>query len=1162
MTEEDAVTIEELDIVHAPGFETDGFVLNGFSPGINLVYGPNGAGKTTTANSIEGVLWPDTADNGEQLVGQLSLNGDQWRVEAKNGHGEYQQNGQESTAPSLPSIEQRDRYRLSLYDLLQQDTRNESFAETIERASAGGYDLVAAAEELGYKDSPISRRKGVFQDAKDAVEVWQEEQNETKGLEEERSRLTKLRSELDAAKQARDEKDALEQAITYREARAAFNDAKSSLNEFPDVLSKVTGDELQQVENLDEDIQKWQREKEAAVRKQEDATSALDEATLPDNGVSDGTVTGLKQRQDELEDHETRKKRLEEKLEGAKTERKNVCEEIPLDVERNELTDIDPGAWADVSEFARKALEVQAVKQTRDAIKQWADKEEPPIADPQSVERASSALVEWLTSVPGPKSGNEGNSVFYMGTVSGLIVLVAGVMLGALVNPLLFSVILVGLGLIVYGYLNRREPESGGNERDAYRRTFEQTGVEPPASWTEDGVRERLVEMYDDLAHHQVVEERREKRDTLLAEQDIETKEQQLVETRETLREKLGAVPDISDVSDVELAVIVQRILKWQDANDEVVRLQEELTETNDNLQQVRDTLQLELGEYGYLDIEDAAAVKAAIRDLEQRKTKHETATSDLADAETAREKAEEKITDLEQQRDAVFTLVDLAPGAHAELQSLCEQVEQYEAAKSEFGRTEAVVEQERQTLEKQPAYDPKYKKQELTELRETLRDVREVAAEHDQIQEEISDIEAEIKKAKTDTAVEEAIRNKESALADLEEELHEDYAAMVGDVLVDQLQEKTIEANRPDVFKRANELLATITHGRYRLDLEENDQTFRAFDTAKQKGFALDELSSGTRVQVLLTVRIAFVDKQERGKKLPVIFDETLANTDDLRADVIINSMIELARDGRQIFYFTAQGDELAKWNKALDEVTDVEWTTIDLANVRSMDRAIQIPDLESVQQLSSDPPDPSGHDHESYGAAIDVQPIDLYCGAGTAHLWYVVNDVEILRDLLAFGIKRWGQLRNLLERGRHEFVPAEQSDIERIEQDAKALEGFVQSWRIGQGKPVDRPVLESSGAISDTFLDRVAALAAELNGDAEKLIDALYAGEVNRFRSGKAEELEEYLKENGYIVTQEPLDDEQIRLRMVERLVEGGVPPDQANERAITLLSRMVSQ
>ncbi len=267
-------------------------------------------------------------------------------------------------------------------------------------------------------------------------------------------------------------------------------------------------------------------------------------------------------------------------------------------------------------------------------------------------------------------------------------------------------------------------------------------------------------------------------------------------------------------------------------------------------------------------------------------------------------------------------------------------------------------------------------------------------------------------------------------------------------------------------------------------------------------------------------------------------------------------------ARDGRQIFYFTAQGDELAKWNKALDEVTDVEWTTIDLANVRSMDRAIQIPDLESVQQLSSDAPDPSGHDHESYGAAIDVQPIDLYRGAGTAHLWYVVDDVEILRDLLAFGVKRWGQLRNLLERGRHEFVPAEQSDIERIEQDARALEEFVQSWRIGQGKPVDRSVLESSGAISDTFLDRVATLAAELNGDAEELIDALYAGEVNRFRSGKAEELEEYLRENEYIVTQEPLDDEQIRLRMVERLVEGGVPPDQANERATTLLSRIASQ
>ena len=66
--------------------------------------------------------------------------------------------------------------------------------------------------------------------------------------------------------------------------------------------------------------------------------------------------------------------------------------------------------------------------------------------------------------------------------------------------------------------------------------------------------------------------------------------------------------------------------------------------------------------------------------------------------------------------------------------------------------------------------------------------------------------------------------------------------------------------------------------------------------------------------MQILLSVRLAFVKQQEQGAKLPIVLDETLANTDDLRAKIIIESLIKLANEGRQIFYFTAQGDEIAK--------------------------------------------------------------------------------------------------------------------------------------------------------------------------------------------------------------------------------------------------------
>lgn len=1155
---EDPVTIDELDVVRAPGFETGGFEIDSFSPGINLVHGPNAAGKTTTADSITRVLWPDAASDGEQLVGRLSLNGDEWRVDLVNGRTEYQRDGQEATAPNLPSADHRDRYRLSLHDLLQQDTRNESFAETIERESAGGYDLAAAHDELGFKDSPITRRKGVYQDAKNAVQTWREERDDADGLAEERSRLTKLESELEEARQARDEKEALEQAIRFREAKSEQEDAQAVLDEFPDVLEQVSGDELQRVEDLDDDIAEWKEEKQNAAERKRQAKNALEEAALPEDGVSNGVIARLKQRRDSLEECEARTEELGEELEGAKAERESAREDIPLEIDHEALADLEPGSWAEVSEFARRAERVQAERQRRDAIDQWTDTEAEPEADLRSLERGSKALEDWLMAAAEAESIDSGAAAFHVGAVAGAVLSLTGIALGTIVNPLLFSLILVGVALFLYGQRQQPETDQAASQQATHRESFEQTGLDAPSSWDEDGVRERLVELYDEVAKHRVVEEREQQREAVLAEQDLEETERTLKEQRERLREELGAAPETTDI---ELAVIVRRVIDWQEAHDEVVRLRGELERAEENLADARDRIQSELDDYGYEDVEDSAVATQRIRDLEQRQANHETATRDIDEAESTIEKARTKLGELRDQREEIYTRLGLEPGDRDALATLCEQVDDYESARSEVERAEAVLEQEREKLESLPEYTPELEEQEQSELRERLREAETTADRYDDLQEEISDIEAKIREAKTDTAVEEAITEKDRALDALAEQLDEDYSSLVGDVLVNHVQEETIEASRPAVFQRANELLATITHGRYELDVANGEQTFRAYDTAKQRGFALDELSSGTRVQVLLAVRLAFVEEQEQRAQLPILLDETLANADDSRADVIIESMIELARDGRQIFYFTAQGDEVAKWRAALEDASDVPWTEIDLADVRDLNRTVQVPEIDSIETLSPTPPEPAGHDHESYGDALDVEPFNPYQGAGAAHLWYVVEDVDVLHDLLELGIERWGQLQNLLERGRDGFVPADADAIDVIRQNAAALEEFTQAWQIGRGDPVDRSVLKESGAVSNTFIDRVTELAEDLNGDAEALVDALYAGEVDRFRHNKAEELEKYLRANGYIVSRDPLADDEIRIRMMERLVESGVSRDQAAERASDLLARVTT-
>lgn len=81
----------------------------------------------------------------------------------------------------------------------------------------------------------------------------------------------------------------------------------------------------------------------------------------------------------------------------------------------------------------------------------------------------------------------------------------------------------------------------------------------------------------------------------------------------------------------------------------------------------------------------------------------------------------------------------------------------------------------------------------------------------------------------------------------------------------------------------------------------------------------------------------------------------------------------------------------------------------------------------------------------------------------------------------------------------------------------------------------------------MSSTFIETVSDLARDLNGDGEALVAALQEGRVDRFRTHKMEELEDYLLAEGFINPDSQLTSEEVRtriLRTVASEVEGGVP------------------
>jgi hypothetical protein len=97
--------------------------------------------------------------------------------------------------------------------------------------------------------------------------------------------------------------------------------------------------------------------------------------------------------------------------------------------------------------------------------------------------------------------------------------------------------------------------------------------------------------------------------------------------------------------------------------------------------------------------------------------------------------------------------------------------------------------------------------------------------------------------------------------------------------------------------------------------------------------------------------------------------------------------------------------------------------------------------------------------------------------------------------------------------------------------------LEAFADAWCVGRGKPLSRDVLIEAG-VSDTFIDRVADVARDLNWDAEELIEAMERRDDERlrgFRKAVMEAVRESLMETGHLDPAEPLDEDGVLARVL---------------------------
>lgn len=959
----------------------DAFALEGLSPAVNVVFGPNGIGKSTVAHAIQAALWPSLALPSARVRAGVQAGEDAATVALTHGVAKWDG----ILEPSVGPKERSRYYRLSLEEMVRDDVGD--VAERVRRLLAGGLDFEAAAApwSAAFSD-PVTEIQAIRRADEELLKARRAEidvHNASTELPERRKRL----GELEARLASRDALAlALESWVRQRNAR----ERRAWHRQFDRRLRRMDGTEATALDGLLKVLREQSGRVEEAERMLARTTEDGEAKPLAES-LPVGTIEALRGRASDLAARETSlaeaNRAASAAREGLRVRLAALTQEFGGTVS---LEDLEPFRNLRHAELARQLREIEAVRAAvlaLETLRHHLALDEN-AGDARTLDEAIGALQDWLSS-PGEVS-MEPPTWAKPAMLVGIIVALAGLGLTLAVPMLGALLAAAGAGLAGYGAAKGLggAPAAGSPQAEAASR-FARSGLPAPSQWDADAVRRRLRELQDEHLRASALV----RRQALWSAKEPEwTRDSATIREVETEVAKLRESGTFAAGAD---SASLARLLTGLDGLFDQARTVGESETARriamESLAETRDLFNRATFSYGYAPIGDARGAEAVVARLEGRAL----ATDTLAAALVRRREIETSIEELYGQVGAGEEELRALSSAHRDFVKATDDRRRAVQALRE-------IRKHRDTLERFRHWTPE-------RLTEELEQLRAVAADRDQLKDEIAKIEGKVENAKKGRDLEEALAKCEAAIDTLAADRDAQIRSTVGRLLADFVDAESRAKEMPAVFRHAARLFSDITLGRYELRYERDE--FRAVETRDGTLRPLNELSAGTRVQLLLAVRLGFLEEDE-AMRLPLLLDETLATSDFDRARAVIQAVGRLAAGGRQVFYFTAQPEDATRWEAILGE-DGVDVRTVDLGQVRGEAAAVRLVAPVDLGSRVRPLPKPAGLDYAAYGRLLDVPPrIDPYAVGGT-HLWHLLEpDLESLYTLLYLGRETWGQV------------------------------------------------------------------------------------------------------------------------------------------------------
>ena len=1143
--------LRRLSIDRMPGIDRP-FELRDLGDGLNLIVGPNGIGKSQICSAVRALLWHERgiADNGLAARAIFGHEGDSWSVVRDGSLHAWQRDGVDVVAPALPGERLEGCFFLGLRDLLDDSDRaGRDLAGEIRRQMSGGFDLERV--HRGFEKAVPAR--GGSRENKDLAaaesEIRQAERNQSE-VERREGELESLEIRAAEAEQASKRKAVVQTALSSLGLEEDLWHRQHELDSLPNALANLDGKETARLDGLEEELLRKRSERQAAAAAVADSEASV-EATRLGDAIDSATLATWRQRAEKLGE-------LERNLEAARITHRVAFESVAqrwrslgarsISQEQGELEealDLDDGAQ--LFEFLRESEQLaMEIKLTEERLALLAGRE---FSDEDSkrlelLKRGVSPLREWLRAPALDR--NEHATGFWPSRrvmlMAGSLLIVAGAF-AEFVLPALagtgggLAVIGTGIGLAVAGLLLRIQSEAASDSGSTdWRSIAEQRypeALEPPEKWRAEAVEDRLNQLEDDLSKLDANEKRA--RDRLVEcaplEQTLKGLEQRAVDLgvrRKTLLKEVGLDSLRTDFERVDLAQALGAL------RDETLEARA-AEQTADALEEARngvlEGLAAGLASLGESEGVDAAACRAGVHSLEERDRAFRAAKIDGAREEAARDRLDSEIERLEEGRSEVFSAAGIESRNRLELMRVLGDLPRYQALKLECADLKSRF--DRATSDLASEGEAGLADRSRAELSDEQARLEGAAAGRDELIAQIAEIRQRARDAREGHVLEEAIASKGATLESLHDRRDEALAALAGQFLVDRIRHEHETNQMPRVLARARDRFGVFTHHRYELKVSPEDGgSFIAVEGASGRGLRPEQLSDGTRAQLILAARLAFAEEAEQGADLPIFLDEAMDHSDPERFHAIARSLAHMVmNDDRQIFYLSNDPTDVERFQNAFQEVGCKRLQSVDLGEIRGQASRVEGSQVLRIAPLA-EVPSPGDRDAANYGAAIGVPSLDPRSDPRSHHLFYVLReDLSLLHELLTERIVTAGQWLNLSGAGTDfaKAVATRSAAGAQLGDRIALLETFCLAWREGRGKTVGRAELERSEAVTEKYLAGLVEIAGEFGGDASRLLAALRERKDSRlsgYRTKATEDLERFFEEHGYIDAKPILD------------------------------------